>query len=83
MPDHQQCRRRVCCIYWNRSSSKVDTIIVSGDRFEKGIKDHIDDFYCADDLNWSVSICNIWLYIGKQFFYSYIAKSAKGNSLII
>ena len=36
MPDHMQCRRRVCCICWNRCGKKVDTIIEPGSKLEGG-----------------------------------------------
>ena len=55
MPDHMQCRRRVCSICWNRCGKKVDTIIEPGSKLEGGLIDHVDAGYKAEDLQYSVS----------------------------
>ena len=55
MPDHMQCRRKVCAVCWNRSSKKIDTVIEAGSKFEAGLKEHVDSEFSADDLKCSVS----------------------------
>ena len=50
MPSHAECRSRVCAICWNRSGKKVVFTVVGGSDFERGLREHIDSDYGADDL---------------------------------
>ena len=50
LPNHNECRKLVCCICWNRSEKKISVIVAQGSELEGGMKEFVDEDYDAEDL---------------------------------
>ena len=50
LPNHDECRKLVCCICWNRAEKKISLTVAQGSELERGLKEFVDEDYDAGDL---------------------------------